>query len=214
MRSNGNVQPVRSASNSGSATLLSRGGSLVPGGNPPQTQSPLRLYTPPPAARSAFNAFRGESVVVIADDANLAISFREQAGSRLDYARLLGAFRTEARALDAHLVLTGITVEQHQRAEQLSNMGYHVHRIPHLNVDVSIGFVLGRLTTGTRDSRTLWVLATGDGDLGLCLAGALRADLKHPRIVTLSVRHSTALVLRQCPLIEQNIFLANDLAAG
>ena len=181
---------------------------------PLQGEPPLRLYTSCAPAYTALTALRGEPVVFVGDDANLSISFREQTGAPLDYGRLLTALKRETATLEAHLIVTGITLEQHERAKALERLGYCVHRIPHPNVDVAVGFVLGRLTARHTKLRSIWALATGDGALGLCLAGALYAALDRPRIVTLSVRHSTALALRQCPLIARNLYLAADLASA
>lgn len=194
------------------AATFPRGGSSVPAGGTPFVQSSLHAYVRLRNAADEFRALRNEHIVLLVDDANLSISFQEQSGAPLDYGRLMNALKSTARKVDAHLVVTGVTQEQHNRAEQLGRLGYSVHRIPHPNVDVAVGFVLGRLASVPATEGATWMLATGDGALGLCLAGALHGTRGKARLVTLSVRHTTALALRQCPLIARNFYLTPDLA--
>lgn len=193
--------------------------SILRGGRPASRGFTLRNWSDHQLNHAAlcsdnmFAQLRGEDVILVADDANLRISFEEQVGAPLDYARLRAALVRASRSIDTHLVVTCITREQHERARTLNVLGYQVHRIPHPNVDTAIGYTLGQIAEHPRSSRTLWMLATGDGELGLCLAGALSATFHNPRIATLSVRHSTAIALRQCPLIGRNLYLTADLAS-
>lgn len=194
------------------------GGAHSPGGRPAPGGFTLRFQTSchrNPSlddARTTFRALSSRSVVLVADDENLRVSFREQSGFPLDYKHLLVELRRAARAVEAHVVVACITHEQHERAEALGRLGYHVHRIPRLNVDVAVGYTVGRLSARHDANEATWVVATGDGELGLCVAGALHQSLRSPRIMTLSVPHSTAYALKQCPLISANLYLTSDLA--
>lgn len=157
-----------------------------------------------------FSSLRNRRTIVLVDDANIDIGYQEQTGHPLDFGRMLSRMRRHAASVNAHAIMSVLTLEQEVRADALGRAGYDVHRIPHTNVDVAVGFVAGVLAQRV-PSRTSWIIASGDAELVLCVAGALNGATRHPDLVTLSVRHSTARALRQSPMIRHNIFLANDL---
>jgi uncharacterized LabA/DUF88 family protein len=162
----------------------------------------------------------GKRVLLMVDDDNMRLSAARH-GCLVDYARLAHALRSRAtRSLDSRAVLTSAW-NDHRDDDRLLAAGFETLRLNRTRVpavgggtrvvgnDTDLVWEISRLVA-RRPYDTI-VLATGDGDLAVCVANGVRRTMKPIRVITLSIAGSVSRRIRPSELFQECVMLGRDL---
>jgi hypothetical protein len=162
----------------------------------------------------------GNRVLLMVDDDNIRLSAARH-GCLVDYVGLAQALRSRAtRSLDARAVLTSAWGD-HRDHDRLLAAGFDTLRLNRTHVpaigggtrvvgnDTDLVWEVSRLVA-TRPYDTI-VLATGDGDLAVCIASSVLRTMKTIRVVTVSIAGSVSSRIRPGELFHACVMLGSDL---
>jgi uncharacterized LabA/DUF88 family protein len=181
--------------------------------------SPRRPALPP---KTDFSAFSCRRVIALFDEDNLRISLGKEHHARLSYRLLHEKLVATSASLHAVAVLTDEPGRQ-QRATYLRNRGWEPLVIERevvstchgtevkANADTDLAVEAGRLLT--LHPCDVLCLGSGDGDLVLAIAKAVRRCWPQTKVVTVAVPGCTSVRLRKHgELIHQHVPIGADIS--